>query len=162
MGVADLNEPEVPLAPAIPGLDAHKKYAETWSDRISHRLGQNELRRRFWHMSPGLLPILLWLIPHADPMSPTLRLIIVLVAIGCGLAIFVKYRRIQRPEDYGRLTSVMGYAGSVLATVMLFPSALEIGLAVLAILAFGDGAATLGGRLLRGPRLPWNSDKTWS
>ena len=33
---------------------------------------------------------------------------------------------------------------------------------MLGILAFGDGSATLGGKLLGGWRLPWNAEKSWS
>ncbi|MGH7130100.1 MAG: hypothetical protein ACREIV_16125, partial [Planctomycetaceae bacterium] len=57
---------------------------------------------------------------------------------------------------------VAGYAGSVLATLLIFPAHAELGLAVLAVLAFGDGSATLGGMLIGGPRLPWNRAKTVS
>ena len=46
--------------------------------------------------------------------------------------------------------------------IFLFPSAPEMGMAVLAVLAFGDGSATLGGIWLAGPKLPWNRRKTWS
>ena len=114
---------------------------ESLMGRLAARLGPNELRRRIWHMSPGLLPFILWAIPHADPMSPTLRGILILASLGLGIGIFAKYRQIQREEDHGRLMSVIGYAGSVLAMLMLFPADLELGLTLLAILAFGDGAA---------------------
>lgn len=158
MSTADIDKRAASL---LPTEHAGPRSA-SWTDFFLERLGPKEIRRRIWHMSPGLLTVILWMVPHSDPMSPTLRMTIMLVAIGCGLGIFLKYRRIQRAEDLGRLTSVFGYAGCVMATVMLFPADLEIGLAVLAILAFGDGGATLGGKLLRGPRLPWNRDKTWS
>ncbi|MCH2203896.1 MAG: hypothetical protein MK102_18175, partial [Fuerstiella sp.] len=44
----------------------------------------------------------------------------------------------------------------------LFPQHLELSFALLAILAFGDGSATLFGLLIRGPTLPWNRKKSWS
>lgn len=162
MSVADLDNTPAPPRQAVSGIDRHRQLATDSFERAANRLGPKELRRRIWHSSPGFLPLLLWFVPHADPLSPTLRMICVLLAVGCGLAIYLKYRRIERAEDVGRLTSVIGYAGSVLATILLFPSALEIGLGVLAILAFGDGAATFGGKMLGGPRLPWNREKTWS
>ncbi|MFQ5730714.1 MAG: hypothetical protein ACE5KM_02045, partial [Planctomycetaceae bacterium] len=105
-------------------------------------LGTKELRRRVWHMVPGFLPMLLWPIPHADPLSPTLRWVIVGIVMALAVRIFVQYRRIARSEDTYRLTCVAGYAGCVIGSVLLFPSALEISFAVLAILAFGDGSAT--------------------
>ncbi|GAB4140827.1 MAG: hypothetical protein Tsb009_10370 [Planctomycetaceae bacterium] len=163
MSIADLKRP------VVSGHESRKNPVFDLRRRANHllgwlitRLGPNELRRRIWHMSPGLLPLILWGIPHADPMSPTLRSIVILASIGLGGAIFVRYRHIQRQEDCGRLMSVLGYAGSVLAMLLLFPADVELGLTVLAILAFGDGAATFFGRLFRGPRLPWNPNKSWS
>ena len=38
----------------------------------------------------------------------------------------------------------------------------QLGLATLAIISFGDGFATLGGLLLKGPALPWNREKSWA
>jgi len=130
--------------------------------KAAARLGPAELRRRFWHMLPGFLPFLLWPVPHADPISPTLRAIIFAILAGFALAIVVQYRRIARRADNGRISCVMGYCGSIFAAIVLFPSAAEIGLTVLAILAFGDGSATLGGKLFAGRTLPWNREKTWS
>jgi dolichol kinase len=60
------------------------------------------------------------------------------------------------------VAAVIGYAGSVLLTLLLFPAHAELGLTVLAVLAFGDGSATLGGKLFGGKRLPWNRDTTWA
>ena len=113
-------------------------------------------------MSPGLLPIILQFVPHRDPISPTLRGIIVAVVVALALHIFLGFRRIRRTPDDGGSAAVTGYAMSVLLMVLLFPGHLEMGLALLAILAFGDGSATLFGMLLRGPRLPWNRAKSWS
>jgi dolichol kinase len=128
------------------------------------RLSARELRRRAWHMLPGFLPFLLWGTPHADPLSPTLQLIIVGICVGLGVAIFARYRSISRRTDGETVRSscVLGYAGSIVAAVLLFPSAPEIAFAVLAILAFGDGSATLFGHLVRSRPLPWNPRKSWS
>jgi len=125
-------------------------------------LGQTELRRRLWHMSPGLLPAVLWVIPHRDPLGAPARLLILLVVAAVAAAVFRSYRRIARPGDAERLPAVAGYAASVLLTILLFPGDVEIGLAVLAVLAFGDGSATAAGLALGGRRLPWNPAKTWT
>lgn len=125
-------------------------------------LSSRELRRRVWHMSPGLLPLILQVVPHADPVSPTLRWIILAVAAALGLRILWGFRQIQRANEASGMSAVAGYALSVMAMVLLFPQHLEIAFALLAILAFGDGSATLFGLLLRGPRLPWNRAKSWS
>lgn len=121
-----------------------------------------ELKRRFWHMAPGLLPIGLQLVSHADPISATLRWIIVGCCAVIALKIFRSFRQIERQGEGKGTSAVAGYAATVLLTMLLFPEHLEIGIAVLAILAFGDGSATLFGLLFRGPRLPWNAKKSWS
>lgn len=114
-------------------------------------------------MAPGLLPFILWTHPHADPISSTMMLVMVLIAIALGGYIFFGWNKIQRSQaDGDRVGAVAGYALSVLACVFLFPASLEIAVTVLAILAFGDGTATFGGLYFGGPRLPWNSRKSWS
>jgi phytol kinase len=132
------------------------------SPETSARLTATELRRQLWHMAPGLLPFLLWPFPHSDPLSFRMRVIILTLGIAISGTIFLQYRRIQRTADRERLAAVAGYALPVLATLFLLPGAAEIGMTVLAILAFGDGLATLGGLLLGGPALPWNNQKSWS
>lgn len=132
-------------------------------NRLAFRaLPYREIRRRFWHMSPGLLALLLQLFPHRDPISPTLQAIILgCVAVIAG-RIFLGFRQIQRLGESGGAAAVAGYSLSVLLTILAFPNDLELGLAVLSILAFGDGSATLIGLSLRGPVLPWNPAKSWS
>ncbi len=44
--------------------------------------------------------------------------------------------------------------------MLAFPGHCELALTALVILSLGDGAAALGGQLLHGPTLPWNSRKT--
>jgi len=133
--------------------------ADSWTIQ---RLPYRELKRRFWHMFPGLLVFGLHFVSHADPISPTLQLIIV----GCCAAIAARsllgFRQIQRQGEGNGRSAVGGYALSVLLTAFLFPRHLELALAVLAILAFGDGSATLVGLIFRGPRLWWNRTKSWS
>ncbi len=125
-------------------------------------LTYRELKRRFWHMAPGLLPLLLQVIPHRDPISPTLRWIIIGLCVVIAGRILLGFSQIQRRGEGAGIAAVSGYTLSVLLTALLFPQHLELGLSVLSILAFGDGSATLIGLTLRGPRLPWNSGKSWS
>ena len=127
-----------------------------------HSLSSRESRRRLWHMTPGLLAFPLQFVSHADPLSPTLRGIILGVIGLLSLQIFLGFRRIQREQQETGLWAVVGYALSVLGTIVLFPDRLEVGLALLGILAFGDGSATAFGKMLRGPVLPWNRGKTWA
>lgn len=128
------------------------------------RLGSTELRRRIWHISPGLLAFLIAAIPQADPMSDTMRVILIAVAALIGGGIYVRFRLIERPGEgeADRIEAVAGYAGSVVGTMLLFPAHVELGVVVLAILAFGDGAATTIGMIVGGPRLGWNQAKSWA
>ena len=135
----------------------------TGSARLEFRpLTYRELRRRFWHMAPGLLAFVLHAVPHRDPISHTMRSLI----IGCCVVIAGKilhgFQKIQRQGEGAGLAAVCGYSLSVLVTLLAFPGDIELGLSVLAILAFGDGSATLVGLMFRGPRLPWNNAKSWS
>ena len=117
--------------------------------KLMSRLEKTEWRRRVWHIVPGFLPILLWIFPHRDPISPILQLIVLAIVISLAVGIFLRYRLIARKQDAERSTAVLGYALSVLLTVLFFPAHLQLGLTVLAVLAFGDGSATLVGKICR-------------
>ena len=129
---------------------------------IAERLDAQELRRRIWHMAPGFLPFIMWGIPHRDPLSPTTQIIFVGIFLALTAALFWAWSRIARSGvgDTDRIAAIYGYAGPVLLTLLLFPAHAECGLAVMGVLAFGDGSATLFGKLVGGPRLPWNADKS--
>lgn len=127
-----------------------------------HSLTSKESRRRLWHIAPGLLAFPLQMVPHADPVSATLRAIILVVVVVLSLHVYLRFRRIQRHQHDSGLSAVIGYALAVLLTILAFPDRLEVGLGVLSILAFGDGSATAFGKMLRGPTLPWNSSKSWA
>lgn len=127
-----------------------------------HPLTYRELRRRFWHMAPGLLAFGLHLVPHADPISWLMKSIVLGCCVGLGAGVLIGFQKIKRQGEGVGIAAVAGYALAVMVTTLLFPQHLELGLAVLSILAFGDGSATLVGLLLRGPRLPWNHSKSWA
>ncbi len=70
---------------------------------------------------------------------------------------------ILRPTDAGgHRAGVVFYPLSVLILVLVFRSRLDIVAAAWAVMAFGDGAATLAGTRIGGPHLPWNPQKRWS
>ena len=62
----------------------------------------------------------------------------------------------------GVWTGIVIYPISVLALILLYRHDLYIVGATWAIMALGDGMASVAGGTLRGPALPWNRQKTWS
>lgn len=59
-------------------------------------------------------------------------------------------------------TGIVAYPLSVLALILLFGSHMEVVAAAWAVMALGDGLASVAGVAARGPELPWNRGKTWS
>jgi len=126
------------------------------------RLGISEFRRRLLHMSPGLLPLLLWFIPHQDPWGPLLINITIMTAVSLIVYAMISARLFARPGEGQWSMAVAGYALPVLAMLLLLPGRSELGLMTLGVIALGDGSAALGGLAFGGQRLPWNSRKTWT
>ena len=127
---------------------------------VHDRLGAAEVRRRAHHMLPGLIPLVLWVIPHPHRW-------IVATAVGAAVVAgavvtFVRFHCIQRAEEGQTdcIIAVTSYAGSILATLILFAPRVEVAFLVLGVFAFGDGSATLGGMLFGRKPLPWNTKKT--
>jgi len=113
-------------------------------------------------MTPGLLPFLLWGIPHQDPWGAILADVVIgLFVTIVGMAL-LQFNAFTRPGEQDWRASVLGYALPVLAALTIFRGREEIGVMTLAILAFGDGFATLCGMKFGGQRLPWNPAKTWT
>jgi len=53
------------------------------------------------------------------------------------------------------------YSFSILMLLLIFPRRLEVVAGAWGVLALGDGFATLAGKGIGGPKLPWSSRKTW-
>jgi dolichol kinase len=159
MSVLDKNVARISTIRTADASNVFESRTDAWTFQP---LPYREWKRRFWHICPGLLAFGLLIVSHSDPISPTLRLIVVSCCIAIAAWILRGFRQIQRQGEGAGLAAVGGYSLSVLLTVFLFPRHLELGLAVLAILAFGDGSATLMGLTIRGPRLWWNRAKSWS
>jgi uncharacterized protein (TIGR00297 family) len=117
-----------------------------------------EWRRKAVHVGSGLfaflLPVLGWQQAALAALAALAFNLFALPRLGG--------RALLREAEAGRTHSlgIVLYPGVVLALILLFRNRLEIAAAGWAFLAFGDGAATLVGRSLGGPRLPWNPAKS--
>lgn len=149
-----LPPPESPASPRVlPNLVASEPAA-------SVRGG--EVVRKTLHMLPGLLPFALSQVPHPDPLD---AISIGVVAAICGVltAVFLAcHRVVRRPREDNFLSTTLSYPACVLLTLVVFPANVEFTCVVVVVLAFGDASAYIGGKLLRGPALPWNPQKTWA
>jgi phytol kinase len=67
----------------------------------------------------------------------------------------------REEQERGYATAKVVYAAVVCALVAVFPSDLHIVAGAWAILALGDGSASLAGTRTVSHRLPWNRQKTW-
>ncbi|HVT45187.1 MAG TPA: DUF92 domain-containing protein [Thermoanaerobaculia bacterium] len=115
-----------------------------------------EARRKVVHIAFGFCALLLkWLIWYQ--------------AAALALAALL-FNRFALPHLGGRSISrgssgydagILLYPLAVLVLLLAFPDRPEIAGAVWAILAFGDGSATLAGLWLPGAPLPWNKEKSW-
>jgi len=123
---------------------------------------RGEIWRKVLHMSPGLLPFLLVLVPHPDPLGPVeLINLSVLIAVLTGVFL-ASHRIVRRPGETDFLVTVLSYPGTILITLILFRANAEFATVVLCVLAFGDGAAFVSGKLFGRKPLPWNPQKTWA
>lgn len=149
-----------PLSPRPAGLGAQW---ELWGVRhLAQRIGVCECRRRLLHMLPGLFPALLLILPHYDPWELPLKVCVVAFSMGTIAYAILRYNDFARPGESQWQVSVLGYTIPVIAMLLLLPGRSELGLLTLGVLAFGDGSAALGGKLIQGPKLPWNRSKTWA
>ena len=130
--------------------------------RVVKRIGVTEFRRRIFHMSPALLPIVLSFVPHNDVWGPILLTILLLSSVTTLVLATILGPLLKRTGELNWMHAVLGYMFPVVGALLLFPGRAEFGLMTLQILALGDGSATLGGMMLRGRRLPWNRKKTFS
>ena len=118
----------------------------------------SETARQWVHLGSGAFALLLryldWWQAAAFAASALVFNAVVLPHVGG--------RRLYRPADEARgfPLGILLYPFAVLSLIVIFPSRLDIAASAWAILAFGDGAATLVGQRLRSRPLPWNREKT--
>lgn len=141
-------------------------HAHVINRQLSHRrdrlaLDSREVARKLWHMTPGALILGLPLVRDYRPFAHHLPALIVgFTAVLAALSL-VHAKRFVRPGEQTWAVSVWAFAATALLPLLVFPNHVELALTALVILAFGDGAASLGGMALHGPALPWNEQKTF-
>lgn len=118
----------------------------------------SETRRQLLHMTMVsfalLLRFLTWWQAALCAVAAFLFNLLVLPRIGGA--------SLNRPDDAARgyPRGILFYPLSVLLLILAFPRRPDIVAAAWAILALGDGLATIVGTRSAGPRLPWNPDKS--
>jgi uncharacterized protein (TIGR00297 family) len=123
------------------------------------RLTTSELRRKALHVFVGAfafaLRVLTW--PQAAALASAAFVFNwqVLPRIG-GREL---WRGKERERGYP--LGILLYPLAVLALILAFHQDLWKAAAIWALLAFGDGMASLLGQACGGPRLPWNARKGW-
>jgi uncharacterized protein (TIGR00297 family) len=119
--------------------------------------GFSEIRRQITHILAGAFALLLrWL-------TVTQAAAVAIAAIIFNLLVLPRVsRNVFRPGDLERVaeSGIVIYPIAVLGLILLFPRRPDIAAASWAILAAGDGLATLVGAHVRSPKLPWNRDKS--
>jgi uncharacterized protein (TIGR00297 family) len=118
----------------------------------------SETRRQIVHIAMAafalLLPYLTW--PEAAGLAGAA---LVFNAIALGR---VAPAIIRETDKRGIRAGVLYYPLSILVLILVFRQHLHFVAAAWGVMAFGDGFATLAGKLFGGPRLSWNHEKTWS
>ncbi|MBE3072487.1 MAG: DUF92 domain-containing protein [Acidobacteria bacterium] len=126
--------------------------------RARDAMSYSETRRQLVHMAMGgfalLLRVLTWRQAAVCALAAFLFNLVVLPRLG-GPSL---YRPVDAARGYP--LGILLYPLAVLLLILTFPHRLDIVAITWGILAYGDGAATLVGRWVRGPGLPWNPEKT--
>jgi uncharacterized protein (TIGR00297 family) len=117
--------------------------------------------RKLVHMSilsfAFLLPFLTWVQAAGCAVLALLFNVVVLPRLEVDL------RKRPGTEAGAEIwTGIVIYPLSVLSLILFYRHSLHVVAAVWAILALGDGMASVVGEALRGPTLPWNQGKTWT
>jgi uncharacterized protein (TIGR00297 family) len=122
------------------------------------RARRGEALRKLVHIGAGTFSLLLrWLPPWGAW---------ILAGAALMLNVFVLPRATRHALERegerrgGVAWGIIFYPVSVLLLCIVFARRLEIAAAGWAVMAFGDGCATLAGRAFPRPRLPWNRDKS--
>ncbi len=121
-------------------------------------MGKNEFFRKMIHISFGLGALAL---RYLTPLQ-ALSLAATAFLFNCFLLHRVTSGRVFRKgeEQKGYSPGILLYPLSIIILIIVFYWRMEIVAAAWGFLAFGDGAATIAGKLIKGKKLPWNKKKS--
>ena len=108
-----------------------------------NRVQRQELRRKSCHIIPGFFAFIYAVVPRHDPLTLWSMLIIVGIAGTVALAFRWYSAALMRDGEENLTGAIVGYVGTFLGTLCLFPAQPEFAFVVLTVLAFGDGLATI-------------------
>lgn len=118
----------------------------------------SEILRKAAHIGVGCFALLFAVLP------PAVCLALAIVALIHNAILLPRYARLLwREKDHRRGYSpgVIAYSVTLVLLCTIFWNRPDLAACGWGVLAFGDGIASLTGRSLGGPRLPWNREKSW-
>src|SRR5262249_21918778 len=116
----------------------------------------NEGLRKFLHIVFGLFALSLKFL-NWRTAALVAAAAVVMNAFVLHRLVGTRVARYERGWDWG----IVFYPSAVLALILIFNWHIELAAVAWAIMAFGDGFATLIGRALPLSRLPWNREKSF-
>jgi len=130
--------------------------------RMNHSISRRLMStRKLVHMSmlifAFLLPFITWQEAAGLALMALLFNIFILPRLGADFR-----KRPTDARDSSIWTGIVIYPSSVLLLVLFYRHQMHIAAAAWAIMALGDGFATVVGQTVRGPALAWNREKSWS
>ena len=113
------------------------------------------------HILPGLIPFIMWFVYHDDPLPMWNVAVAAGTIAGLTLLVIKASGDVRRDQEENWPRTCAAYAIPPVVALLLFPGNAEFASVTVCVLAFGDSAAALAGRLFGNRALPWNSEKTW-
>jgi uncharacterized protein (TIGR00297 family) len=116
-----------------------------------------ETKRQLVHIATGAFALLLrWITPTEAMVVAAAALVFNVYALPRIAAPLFRRRERHRHVDPG----IVFYPASMLLLILLFPDRLDIVAASWGIMAAGEGMATIVGRHVSSPVIPWNRRRT--
>ena len=124
------------------------------------RIKMGEVARKLLHMWGGTCAFLIRILTPERMVMLAVAVLILNWVIMPPLGGRVFWRKNEKTR--GVPIGILLYCFSLIALTLIFFQHKWMAATIWGILAFGDGAATIAGRVLGGPRLPWNANKGWA